>query len=226
MDTLVVNTIEGSFELGTQDEFTFGRSERCTYRLDETDRNISRIAGTISWRDTRWGITNTSAKRSLLLMDHVSGNAYNLLPGRLHVICEDRLTVSMPGTDRSVFEFDVVCRQRPGRTDDGSEQPSDGPSTLGPPTLSLRQREDLSALFIEYRRADGGAPPKPKTYAEAAVLIGDTSKALEHRVAYLRKRLLRDGYPRMDLHQLAIFLLATQLLTPADFDALGASRGL
>lgn len=222
MRTLVVETIEGRFELGPLDEFSFGRSESCTYCLDGTDRNISRRAGVISFSDPRWLLANTSSNRALHLTDRRSGTARQLLPGSVHMVCEERLTVSVFGTNMASFAFDVLSDPVSDWTAAPESAVGGAESTLGPPVLTSRQREDLSALLWEYRGPNGPTTPKPLTYAEAAVLLGDTAKALEHRVTHLRKRLLEAGYPRMDLRELAIFLLATRSLTSVDFEALRA----
>jgi hypothetical protein len=222
MGTLVVETIEGRFELGPLDVFTFGRSATCTFCLDDTDRNISRRAGVISFSDPRWMLTNTSSKRPLRLTDRRSGTARQLMPGGVHVICEERLTVTVVGTKNASFAFDILGPSAGIGPAQAASSVGGAPSTLGPPALTPRQRQDLSALFWEYRGPDGPAAPRPLTYAEAAVLLGDTAKALEHRVTHLRKRLLEAGYPRMDLQELAVFLLATGSLMGPDFEALRA----
>ena len=212
---LIVETVEGPFEVAPGETFSFGRSNECTFCVDEMDRNISRVAGTISSFERGWVLANASSNRTLYLTDEASGNGSVLLPGHSHLLCEDRLRVAMHGTGRAVFSLTVVAP--PSDTAPRYDDPLESPSTLGPPILSPRQREDLAALFWEYHAPPERRSPRPLTYSEAAVLIGDTGKALEHRVAYLRRGLLQKQYPSMELHELALFLIGTKALTASDF---------
>lgn len=211
---LLVETVDGPYEVTPDQEFSFGRSQECTFCVDESDRNISRKAGTISLVGTQWVLVNTSANRPLHLTDESSGNGYALLPRHAHLLCEDRLRVSLYGTNRSLFSFTVVT---PGYDSPIESEPAGTFSTLGPPELTARQREDLAALFWEYHAPAERRSPRPLTYAEAAARLGDTGKAVEHRIAHLRRKLLADGYPAMEIHELALFLMATKALQPADF---------
>lgn len=214
---LLVETVDGPYEVTPEEEFSFGRSAECTFCVDESDRNISRKAGTISLVGAQWVLVNTSANRPLHLTDESSGNGYALLPRHAHLLCEDRLRVSIYGSNRSLFSFTVVT---PSRDSDGAPEPAGTSSTLGPPALTTRQREDLAALFWEYHAPAERRSPRPLTYAEAAARIGDTGKAVEHRIAHLRRKLLGNGYPAMELHELALFLMATKALQAADFASL------
>ncbi len=137
---------------------------------------------------------------------------HNLLPGHAFAICEQRIIVSMYGSNRSVFQFTVITPQLNAAPND--LRITDTSATLGPPNLSPRQCQDLRALFRDNFEPDSQRSPKPMTYAEAAILIGDTGKALEHRISNFRGSLLKSGYPRMSLDELAIFLIGTGALTP------------
>lgn len=97
----------------------------------------------------------------------------------------------------------------------------EGPSTLERPHLTARNRQDLAALFSEYQRPGGRGAPHPKTYRDAAARLGDTAKALEHRVFDLRRKLENHGYPWLDsLEDLAILVVTTGALGRIDFEQL------
>ena len=224
MSILLVTTIDGDFHLEQGEEFTFGRSRACTFCVDDTDRNLSRQAGSISYVGGTWVLVNTSDARPLVIYDTGRMISRELASLQRHELDAGRFVVSLNGTGHARFEFDVVVRSHdevsePMRTN----TPRDGAPTLGPPPLVPRQRMDVAALAWEWHQPPGRRAPRPLTYEQASQMLGCTAKSLERRMSDLRASLARRGYPRLDdLAMLCSFLVvATRAVKAEDFDSLG-----
>ncbi|MGQ0745001.1 MAG: hypothetical protein ACT4OS_11850 [Acidimicrobiales bacterium] len=221
--SLLVETIDGDFQIAPGDEFTFGRSQACTFCVDDSDPNLSRRAGIITFRHPDWVLTNLSTTRSMVVFDDERRVRRELLSGQRHLLDSGRFTITLAGTRRSTFVFWIVVPPGPGQSNEVSGDDADGYSdsspTLGPPNLSARQRLDVAALAWEWHRPVGRREPRPLTYEQAATKIGCTAKALERRVADLRASLVKRRYHQLDdLPMLCAFLVtATRVIGDADF---------
>ena len=218
--TVWVETVDGDIELSAATEFTFGRGSACTFQVDDSDRNISAVAGSIAFNGTSWVLTNRSSSRSLELIDEDARYPFDLLPGRDHRIQERRLRVRLMGRDKSHFEFTVVMNaDEPSAR--GTIASSGSGSTLGPPELSDSLRLDLAALLWEYYDVPATRKPRPLSYAVASQMRGCGGKALEHRISALRIELLKQGYQAIeDNYQLAQFMITIGAIGTPDFERL------
>ncbi len=231
---LEVETVDGLFQPSRNGPpFTFGRDPACSFCVDEADLNIPRWAGSVSWQSGHWLLTNTSDDRALELTDEELG-IQRLLPARRsHLLEEPRLRVVLRGRGRSGFDLTIVVSEDADDPDGGDPslpfRAREGPDperssvapTLEPPMLTPRNRTDLAALFWEYHRRPGHRAPRARSYREAAAHLGDTAKALEHRIFDLRRRLDGQNYPWAEsLDDLALLVLTTGALRRADFEAL------
>jgi hypothetical protein len=224
-----VQTIAGEFVVARGDTFTFGRSDLCTFQVDEDDRNISRVAGSISSDGSGWVLRNESTSRSLFLTDELYGIRHELPPSRAHLITEARLRITLVGTARAHFELSLVTDALP-EVDTVRDVGPRGGSTLEAPRLTDAQRMDLASLLWEYHDLPSRREPRPLSYEQASRLRGCTAKALERRLFELRRKLRHDGYPMIeDNQQLARFMMAVGAVRPADFEhlrMLGPESGL
>ena len=186
------------YELVARQSFTFGRAESCDVCLDPTDVGISRLAGSVDCVDRVWFVTNRSSSRPFSAVDPV-GFRTVLAPGRRMAV-DGQISVVVEGQIRR-HEL-VLCA--PGTADLGALTPVGEVDEEGVPTemggnvtFSHEDRQALVALLAGYLQPFPRYDPTPRTYAEAARVLGWPRTTLVKRVEYLRSRLVRAGVPNL-----------------------------
>jgi hypothetical protein len=220
--TVAVAGVEHELTVGKS--FTFGRARSCDVCLDPNDVGISRRAGSIDCVERVWFVTNLSSSRPVSAIDPV-GFRTVLAPGRrmavdgkLSVVVEGQirrheLVVSAPGAG----EPPVVA----GDTGEDEGVPTEMGGNV---TYSNEDRRALVALFAGYLQPFPRYDPTPRTYAEAAKVLGVPRTTLVKRVEYLRSRLVKDGVPNLfgerAMEVLAEHVIATGVVSRDDLDLL------
>jgi hypothetical protein len=205
--------------------FTFGRAQSCDACLDPNDVGISRRAGSIDCVERVWFVTNLSSSRPLSAIDPV-GFRTVLAPGRrmavdgkLSVVVEGQirrheLVVSAPGT-----------AEPPAVAAGGAGDDEGVPTEMGGNvTYSDEDRRALVALFAGYLQPFPRYDPTPRTYADAAKVLGVPRTTLVKRVEYLRSRLVKGGVPNLfgerAMEALAEHVIATGVISRDDLTLL------
>lgn len=204
---------------------TFGRGAGCTVCLDPEDRGISRLAGSVEHGAGTWWVCNRSAVRALTMVDDI-GIRTVVPPGR-RVALTGPVTVVVEGTTRRhALEIRTdrnaqVEVGRPGGQDEGDPLPT---AAAGEVVISDQDRLALAALFAGYLEPFPRYDPHPKTYADAASVLGWPRSTLVKRIEYLRTRLTNAGVPNLlgdnALDHLAEWALTSGVLTRSDLDRL------
>lgn len=220
--TVVIGAEE--FALSAEQPFAFGREDADgVVGLDANDMGISAVAGSVEWTWGLWWVVNQSRKRPLLLDNGTGGSPQRLECGHRHAISSARLSVLVPGviyTHRlEVFipEGELACDRTP--------RESSGTITAGDLHLSERDRDVLVALLAGYLEDFPRRQPRPRTYQEAADVLGQpwTSVTVRKRIERLRSRLARTGMycdgPQAN-YDLADHLISNGILSPADLSRL------
>jgi hypothetical protein len=202
--------------------FTFGRATSCTACLDSADRGISRLAGSVEHAAGTWWVCNRSTVRAFTVVDDL-GIRSVVPPGR-RVAVTGPVTVIVEGSTRR-HALEVRTGAGP-RLDAGSPDEADPlpTSAAGEVVISELDRLALVALFARYLEPFPHYEPHPRTYADAASVLGWTRSTLVKRIEYLRTRLTNAGVPNLlgenALEYLAEWALTTGVLTRADLDRL------
>ena len=109
----------------------------------------------------------------------------------------------------------------PGGQDEGDPLPT---AAAGEVVISDQDRLALAALFAGYLEPFPRYDPHPKTYADAASVLGWPRSTLVKRIEYLRTRLTNAGVPNLlgdnALDHLAEWALTSGVLTRSDLDRL------
>jgi hypothetical protein len=212
------------YEVTTGQALTFGRSTACTICLDPADRGISRLAGSVEQEGSGsvW-LHNHSTSRSLVAVDDM-GIRNVVAPGR-RISVEGYLTVVVEGsTRRHALEVRVVRGEESLRLT-ADELPSGEPPTAAQVVINSLDRLALVALFSGYLEPFPRYDPHPKSYAEAAALLGWPRTTLVKRIEHLRARLTTAGIPNLVGHDaldhLAEWALTTRSLTRDDLALMG-----
>lgn len=214
------------FPLEDGQPFVFGRADAAgVVGLDANDMGISAVAGSIEWAWGLWWVVNRSAKRPLLLDTGDGSPPMRLPPGARHAVGRTRLSVLVPGvifTHRLEVELPVAESTPLDRA-----RHSSGTIT-GDLALTVRDRDVLVALFSGYLEVFPRRQARPRTYQQAADLLGPpwTKTAVRKQLERLKERLAAAGTyfdgPQANF-DLADHLILNGLLTPDDL--LRPSRG-
>jgi hypothetical protein len=199
---------------------TFGRSSTCTIGLDPVDRGISRIAGSVEYDSGSWWLNNRSTSRALVAINDM-GIRSVVAPGR-RVAVDGRLTVVVEGSARRhALEVFIHPGDEPWRPAPGEPATGEPPTAAGGETLlNSLDRLALVALFSGYLQPFPRYDPHPKSYAEAAAVLGWPRTTVVKRIEHLRARLTAAGIPNLvgddALDHLAEWCLVTGVLSRED----------
>jgi hypothetical protein len=208
--------------LTTVQVLTFGRSTSCTVCLDPHDRGISRLAGGIEHAAGTWWACNRSAVRAFTVVDDL-GIRGVVAPGR-RIAITGPVTVVVEGSLRR-HALEVLTDHEPGpdphRMDNDDPLPT---AAAGEVAITHLDHLALVALFAGYLEMFPHYRPHPRTYADAASVLGWRRSTLVKRIEYLRARLTNAGVPNLlgenALEYLAEWALTTGVLSRSDLDRL------
>jgi hypothetical protein len=208
--------------LTTLEVLTFGRATSCTVCLDRQDRGISRLAGCIEYSAGTWWACNRSAVRALTVVDDL-GIRGVVAPGRRTAITGP-LTIVVEGSLRR-HALEVLTNDDPRpdlrRPDNDDPWPT---AAAGEVTITHLDHLALVALFAGYLETFPHYQPHPRTYADAASVLGCPRSTVVKRIEYLRTRLTNAGVANLlgenALEYLAEWALTTGVLTRSDLDRL------
>lgn len=221
----VVSYAGQRYEVPTTDVLTFGRSGACTIPLDAADRGISRLAGSVEHDSGSWWLRNRSTSRALVTVDEI-GIRILVAPGR-RIAVDGRLTVVVEGSIRRHALEVAVGGGAETRGVHDEQLPSGEPPTAaqGETLVNSLDRLALVALFSGYLEPFPRYNPHPRSYADAAALLGWPRTTLTKRIEHLRARLTAAGIPNLvgedALDHLAEWCLTTGLLTRDDLALIG-----
>lgn len=225
MVDLNVTVGESRFELSPGEALTFGRDPSCAVCLDPDDLGISRLAGSVESEAGTWWVFNRSTVRPLEVVDEI-GIRTIVAPGRRLAVVGP-LTVVVEGSIRR-----HALRVHAGEPEEPNAPPPTAPGDLRPTVTAAevmindQDRLALVALFSGYLEAFPRYDPHPKSYADAAALLGWPRTTLIKRIEYLRTRLSNAGVPNLQgenaLQALAEWALVTGTLSREDLDRLPA----
>jgi hypothetical protein len=208
------------FEVTPEQPFVFGRADgEGIVGLDASDMGISAIAGSVEWSWGLWWMVNHSRKRRLLLDDGSGGQPQRLECGQRFAINVRRLAVLVPGAVYT-HRIEVIVPESHLARVEGSRLTS-GTLTTGDLRLSERDKDVLVALFSGYLEAFPRRSSRPRTYQQAAGLLGPpwTNVTVRKQIERLKERATRTGVYFEGPHanyDLADFLVSNGLLVPAD----------
>ena len=209
------------FQLG-EEPFMFGRSDRDgVVGLDAGDMGISAVAGSVERLGGVWWVVNRSRKRRLLLELGAGTAPIPLGCGQRFAMSVPRLAVLVPG---AIFTHRVEVAVPEGEVARvESDMPPSGTITVGDLVLSERDRDALVALLGGYLEVFPRRLARPRTYQQAAVLLGPpwTKLTVRKQIERLKERLARTGIyfdgPQAN-YDLADHLIGEGLLGPNDLD--------
>jgi hypothetical protein len=205
---------------------TFGRATSCTVCLDPDDLGISRLAGSVEHGAGTWWVCNRSAVRAFTVVDDL-GIRTVVPPGR-RIAVTGPVTVIVEGSARRhalEVRADGGAHEDMRRLGEDDLSPT---SAAGEVLISELDRLALVALFARYLETFPRYESHPRTYADAASVIGWPRSTLVKRIEYLRTRLTNAGVPNLlgenGLPHLAEWALTTGVLTRSDLDLLKRQR--
>jgi hypothetical protein len=210
--------------------FVFGRAlADGVFGLNPEDMGISARAGCIEWRWNVWWVVNLSTKRPLLVELRPGSNPMIVGCGERHAVTTGRVTVLVPG---AVFTHAIelvlaagdrhVLRQSGSRSSTGTTSPLD-------PGLTETDRAVLAAICQGYLESFPRHEESPRSYADAAAVLGGEWTALRVRkhVERIKQRFARLGVyvggPRAN-HELARYLTTNGILAADDLGRLPGGR--
>jgi hypothetical protein len=206
-----------SYVVATDEEFSFGRSERCSRCLDPDDATISRVAGIILSDGGTWFVENVSSTRPFDVVDE-HGIRSVLPPSRKYAL-EGLMRVLVQGSRSKPYVLHVHAPERQARYVD---VPTDGEATAIGQNVNINHmdRMTLVALFAGYLEDGERYDPHPRSYEAAAKRLDLPRTTLVRRIEYLRTRLDKSGVPNMTgpnaLNNLAEYALTRKLIKPDD----------
>ena len=212
------------FYLAPDRPFVFGRTDgEGVVGLDANDMGISAIAGSVEWIWGLWWLVNYSRKRRLLLDDGTGGQPQRLECGQRFAINVGCLTVLVPGAIYT-HRIEVVIPESELARVEGSRVTS-GTLVAGDLRLNERDKDALVAMFSGYLEAFPRRTARPRTYQEAATLLGTSWTAVSVRKQIER---LKERASRIEVYfegphanyDLADYLVANGLLVQADLSRL------
>jgi hypothetical protein len=209
-------------ELTILEVLTFGRAPSCSVCLDPQDRGISRLAGCIEHGAGTWWACNRSAVRAFTVVDDL-GIRSVVAPGRRTAITGS-VTVVVEGSLRR-HALEVLTNHDSGpdlpRVDNDDPLPT---AAAGEVVITDLDHLALVALFAGYLEVFPHYQPHPRTYADAASVLGWPRSTLVKRIEYLRTRLTNAGVPNLlgenALEYLGEWALTTGVLTRSDLHRL------
>ena len=216
------------FQVTSARPFVFGRAEKeGVVGLDASDMGISALAGAVEWMWSLWWVVNHSRKRRLLLEDGSGGQPQRLECGQRFAINVARLSVLVPGAIYT-HRIEIVIPESDLARVEGSRVTS---GTLLSSTLQLSERDKdaLVALFSGYLEAFPRRSARPRTYQQAAEILGPpwTAVTLRKQIERLKDRAARsEAYfegPHAN-YDLADYVVANGLLSQEDLARLGNRR--
>jgi len=214
------------FAVSAERPLVFGRADADdVVGLDPNDMGISAVAGSVEKAWGLWWVVNRSAKRRLLLDIGEGGLPQQLGCGQRHAISVAHLSILVPGVIYT-HRLDVVVPITDLVRDAG--RLSSGTIT-GEVGLSERDRDAVVALLSGYLEAFPRRQARPRTYQQAAELLGPpwTRTTVRKQIERLKQRLAGLGVyfegPQANF-DLADHLIGNGLLCPADLDRLSARR--
>jgi hypothetical protein len=220
-----VSYADQRYEVTTGEAFTFGRSSTCTICLDDADRGISRLAGSVEHHSGSWWLHNRSTSRTLVAVDDM-GIRSVVAPGR-RIAVDGRLTVVVEGSARR-HALEVRVGRADGSWPLGVGEPVSGElptAARGEVLINSLDRLALVALFSGYLEPFPRYDPHPRSYADAAALLGWPRTTLVKRIEHLRARLTAAGIPNLVGHDaldhLAEWSLTMRVLSRDDLALIG-----
>jgi hypothetical protein len=208
--------------------FTFGRDRGCSAILSAADRGVSRHAGSFGFRDGSWWLSNDSSSSVLCLVGD-RGLRVDLPPGLQVPLQQWQAKVIVSG---ALSQYTLRLRL-PGLDDvpdPGPQSPGAGQSAVTSTRYRIQLNDDdrlvLAARFEAYLTRQGSGNPAPHSARQAAERIGWQAHTVTKRCENIRNRYLQLGAPGLRgpraLEELALLLVSTGELTPADLRRLPA----
>lgn len=188
MDHLTVSFLGRDTILRRRQTADFGRDEDCDICLDPDDLTLSRRSGRLSHGPRGWQLVNTSSKQTLHLVGE-DGTVRPLPPtippakAVAWPLDGETVTVQIFG-ERTVH---AVALHLP---------PTAGPVPVwsGPlPAVTSERRAIVAALGEGYLRTWQAYDPRPRTYREAADMLGLPESKVADEIGRLRRALGRVG---------------------------------
>jgi hypothetical protein len=202
----------------------FGRSDADdVIGLDSSDRGISAVAGSVERDMGLWWVVNRSRSRQLVIDDGSGGAPTVLDCGHRFAVCVPYLLILVPG--------EIQTHRIKVRVPEGDlavvtpERPTSGTLDVSRVRLNERDRQAVAALFGGYVESFPRRQPHPRTYSEAAELLGApwTALTVRKQIERLKRRFAAAGAyfegPRAN-YELAEHLLRLGLLTQLDLGRL------
>jgi hypothetical protein len=223
----IVLIVGEEFQVGLERPFVFGRADgNGVVGLDASDMGISSIAGSVEWAWGLWWLVNHSRKRRLLLDDGAGSQPQRLECGQRFAINVRRLAVLVPGAIYT-HRIEVIIPEADLARVVGNRITS-GTLLAGELRLSERDKDVLVAMFSGYLETFPHRTMRPRTYQQAAALLGSpwTSVTVRKQIERLKDRAAKvDVYfeGRHANYDLADHLVANGLLVHDDLERLRGS---
>ena len=227
MSTATVLIAGEEFQVMPAQPLVFGRADGDgVVGLDSSDMGISATAGSVEWAWGLWWLVNHSRKRRLLLDDGTGGHPQRLECGQRFAINVQRLAVLVPGAIYT-HRIEVVVPESALARAEGSRITS-GTVTAADLRMSERDKDVLVAVFSGYLETFPRRTTRPRTYKQAAELLGSpwTAVTVRKQIERLKERAARVGLYFEGQHSnydLADHLVANGLLVPDDLARLSGS---
>jgi hypothetical protein len=233
---LIVMFESGTWRVKPFDQFTFGRAKTCNLVLPDSDRGVSRNAGSFDFRGGLWWLTNGSASSMLYLAGDLGFKA-DIPPGMALPLQQWHAKVRVDG----VLDSYTIRMRLPDLDDesDADDEAESGTITPGAAPeravtstklrtpLSDDDRLVLAARFEEYLTWKHSGAAAPRSARDAAERIGWQAHTVSKRCENIRNRYVRIGVPGLRgpraLEELAALLISTGELTGDDLRRLPAT---
>jgi hypothetical protein len=211
------------------ERLTFGRGKTCNLVLPDSDRGVSRNAGSFDWRAGLWWLTNESASSMLYLAGDLGFRA-DIPPGMALPLQQWHVKVRVDGVLDSYtlrvrlpdLDEEPEAEEEPGLARAGAEAAAERKitSTKLRAPLNDADRLVLAARFEDYLTWRHSGAAAPRSAREAAERIGWQPHAVAKRCENIRNRYVRIGVPGLRgpraLEELAALLISTGELTGDD----------
>lgn len=203
--------------------FVFGRGDReGVVGLDPCDMGISAVAGSIECELGLWWVVNRSGKRPLLLDDGSGGVPLTLRCGQRHAINVSLLQVLVRGAIRT---HALTVELPPSELACVKPEKASSGTLMFEVDVRDRDRDVLVALASGYLRDFPFTELRPRTYGEAAALLGSpwTKTKVRRQIDRFKERLARaslyfDG-PHAN-YDLIDYLIGNGIIGPSDLSRL------
>ncbi len=226
---LIVMYESGTWRVKPGEQFTFGRAKNCTLVLPDSDRGVSRSAGSLDFHGGQWWLTNTSASSMLYLAGDLGFRA-DIPPGIALPLQQWHAKVRIDG----ILDSYTVRMRLPDLDDEPEADEEPGPAVAVPEVaperritstrlrapLSDDDRLVLAARFEDYLTWRHSGAAAPRSAREAAERIGWRPHTVAKRCENIRNRYVRIGVPGLRgpraLEELAALLISTGELNGDD----------